>query len=107
MLGVNELVEVALLSVCRLVLIDELQIVFIELPEEVVPGDFAQLAVVVTGSFRKLEAQDTGLVTLVGTGDFGWNGIASFGPSANLVVICGRLGKCHEKISSLSDEMQI
>jgi hypothetical protein len=107
MLGVNELVEIALLSVCRLVLINELEIAFIELFEEVVPGDFAQVLVLVAGSFRKLETQDTWLFALVGTGNFGWNGMASFGPFPNLVVISGRLGECHEKNSfSLSNEMQ-
>jgi hypothetical protein len=106
MLGVDEFVEVALLSVRRLVLIDELEIAFIELLEEVLPGDLAQIVVLVAGSLRKFEAQDTGLFALVGTGYFGWNSMASFGPFPNLVVIGGRLGECHEKTPFLSNEMQ-
>lgn len=89
--GINELVKVAGLAVCGFLLIDQFEAVVVELLEEFVPGDLAELGVVVVRGVWEAEPQDSGLVTRVRVLHLCGLGPACFCPLANFIMILRRL----------------
>jgi len=83
----HELVEVALVAVCRLFLVDEFEIVLVKLLEEIVPGNLLQFRIVMVGSFREFKTQNPGLSALLGSCNFRRNCSPALGPFPYLVVI--------------------
>jgi hypothetical protein len=84
---VDEFVEIAHLTVCSLFLVQEFQVVFIELPEEFVPGNFPQAVIIPVARFRKLETEDARFVVPLRPLYLAGNGVARLGPLANFVMI--------------------
>ena len=91
LLGIDELVEVAPLTVGGLFLVDEFEAVLVELLEEFVPGDLVEFRVVTVRGIREAEAQDSRLVAGVRALHLRGLCAACFRPLANFVVILRRL----------------
>src|SRR3569833_387450 len=89
--AVNEFVETALLSVRRLVLIEEAQFRFVEFFEELAPGQHVQGPVLRI----EIQPQDAGIVRAVGGAHGGGLAAALFRPAADGVVVAGGLGFRH------------
>ena len=98
-LGVDQLIEIALCAARRLLLVDELEAVLIELFEEIIPGDLLQVFVFVALGLRKRESENSGLLALVGGSNLGGHRTALFRPVANRIVVLRGLGQCHMSTS--------
>jgi len=84
----NKLVEVAMLARRCLLLVDQLEVRFVELFEEILPRDFIQRSVVVILGFRELEAQNPRLFSRVCTAHLSRHRPAPLCPLSDLFIIC-------------------
>ena len=62
-----------------------------EFPEELVPGNLAELFILSVPRPGELKAQDAGLPAFMGTLHLGWNRVAALRPATNFLVIFGGL----------------
>ncbi len=92
-IAVHQLVEVALMAVCRVILINKTQTAFIELFKEFIPGDLVKFVVVCVRFAGKLYAQQANIILAASSLDAGWFSTPFFRPSSNFFVIRGCMRK--------------
>src|SRR5947207_1946979 len=89
--AVDELAEAALVPRGRFLLVKKLELAFVELLEELVPGNLLERGV----ALAEVKSEQAGIVVVAGSLHAGRTASTLFGPAANGFVIGSRFGRSH------------
>src|SRR3954449_4799400 len=83
----DQLVEIAPVAAGRLLLVQQREVRFVEFLEELLPRDFLERGMLRMRRFGKFDADDAGVILIVGPAHGRRSPAALFGPVADLVVV--------------------
>src|SRR5437763_3076493 len=94
-LAPDQLVEIALLSARRFLLMQQGEVGLVKFLKELLPGDFFEHVILCMLRAGKFDADDAGMVLALGRAHRRGSSAAPLGPMANLVLIAGDLCFAH------------